>query len=518
MQAIPSLSHRKLGPQRRTSALAAILLLLSTGPLAAQRATATADGPQLAQMLREHRYADVLAQCNLKLKATPGSASLWFYRGLAQNGLGHSAQALQDIRHALKADPKYLQAAEAGAQIAYRDHDAQAQSFLQDVVRLEPANRTAHAMLAVLALEKPDCALAVTHFTQAGDVAASDASTASRIELCRAQLSADAGDLATAELTLIALHASNPQNATVAASLAELQLQQKQAGKAVAILAPLRASLSTAALNLLASAQAQQGDVAAAVNTYRESIQRAPQQEDSYLDLAILSMEHQSPEVAMSVLDAGLKARPQSARLLVARGTVYAQIGKDELAQKDFEQADRLAPNSTYGALGMGVLLREDGNLDEAEAVLEKKLLAQPNNPLLEYMLADVLVRKGASPGDAQFTRAGRLLHTAIQAQPSLAQAHALLGKLLLKDGHPDQAIPELEAANKLQPNDRTALNQLVAAYRRVGRTADAGRVSATLEAGMAAERAEENDRNRIHLSLSNAGTSAPANAGAKQP
>ncbi len=481
--------------------------LLCCGAVAWPSLSQTLNSVDLAALVRTGQFQAAVTAADKLLQHAPTDAYTWLYRGLAENGLGRQSEALKDVDHALALQPTLLTAAEAGAQIAYRSHDPQAPAFLQKVVTLDPANPTAHAMLGVIALEREDCAAALADFAKAGTV--SDPSIALRLGMCNAQADANAGNLRGAEQTLAALHAAHPSEASVTQALAEVQMQANEPAKTVALLSPMAGGLSAAMLNLLASAYSRAGNLTAAVETYRRAISAAPVQQDSYLDLATLSMEHQSPEVALSVLDSGLKLKPDAVRLLVMRGTVYAQIGKNDLAQNDFEQADRLQPNSSYGAVGLGVLLREDGNLDEAQAVLEKKLQRAPGNALISFMLADVLVRKGATPGDASFTRAVSLLHTALVEQPELAPAHALLGKLLLKDAHPEQAIAELESAIRLQPTDRTALNQLVAAYRRIGRTSDAARVSTMLEQSVAAERAQENEKNRIHLSLSDGSAAA---------
>ncbi len=476
---------------------------------AAQVAPSRPTAAELPSLVRQHQFAAALAAADTLVKANPRTGELWFYRGLALNGMGHPAEAMHDFQHALDLDPHLLSAAEAGAQIAYRDHSPAEAKFLQEVLRLDPPNPTAHAMLGVLALEAGDCPLALDHFAKAGSLASADAATTRRLGLCDAQGKALAGDLDGAAQRLAALHAAEPANAAVALDLASIELAQHHPEQAIPLLEPMRATLSAAGLNLLASAYAGHQELPAAIQAYRDSIARAPLEDTSYLDLATLGMEHQSPEVSLSVLDAGLKAHPGSTRLLVMRGTVYAQLGKDDRAQQDFEQADRLAPSSSFGALGLGVLLREDGNLAQAQAVLEKKLQVTPHDAVLSFLLADVLVRAGAAPGDPAFERALGLLHVAIANQPSLASAHALLGKLELKASHPELAVPELEAAIKLQPTDRTALNQLIAAYRRLGRTADAERTSRVLEASVAADRAQENETNRIHLSLEGSTPSA---------
>lgn len=51
-----------------------------------------------------------------------------------------------------------------------------------------------------------------------------------------------------------------------------------------------------------------------------------------YTDLAILSMDHQSSAVAFGVLDAGIKSNPRSGALLTMRGSIYAQVAKNDEA------------------------------------------------------------------------------------------------------------------------------------------------------------------------------------------
>lgn len=155
-------------------------------------------------------------------------------------------------------------------------------------------------------------------------------------------------------------------------------------------------------------------------------------------------------------------------------------------------------------------MLRDDGNLEAVQAILTKKLKDQPGDPVLNYMLADILIRKGAAPGQPDFIEAQRLLTASVARKPDFAQAHAELGKLHMKAGQLPTAITQLEAAVKLEPMDRTALNQLVAAYRRSGRMEDATRIAAQLAQAVGEERAREIEKNRTHLILDNPGT-APA-------
>lgn len=474
--------------------------LISRGALLLTVAAFPAIGQDdiLSNLLRQHHYTEALKTATDQLRIHPDDSFLWLYRGLAERGLDQTKPSLESIRHALQLNPANTQAAEAGAQISYTAHDASAGYYVDQVLRLEPSSQPAHAMAGVLALEKPDCPAAIEHLKQAGELASHDLSLKRRLASCLSQQ----GDLTGAVNLMTELHTLAPSDRDINLQLALLDFTTSRFTETIALLKPLRASLDSNGLGLLADAYAGMDDTINAVDAYRAAIELVPTDDRFYLDLAVLSMDHQSPEVALGVLNAGIAKIPASPRLLVLRGTVYAQTGKNDLAQTDFERADRLDPHSIFGTLGLGVLLREESNLDQAQSVLETKLARSPHDAVLNFMLADTLVRKGADPGDSAFADAVVLLQESLKREPNLAQSHALLGKLLLKQGRTEDAVVQLEAAVHLKGTDRTALNQLLTAYRRLGRTADADRTSAILAQAVSSDRAQETARNRTHLTL----------------
>ena len=477
-----------------------VLLVLScTLPLTATGQALPQDAVKDA--LTSHRYPDALALSETELQAHPGNARIWTYKAIAQNGLGNPHEALLSIQHALQVQPDDLTAAQAGAQIAYRAHDLMAESLLATVLRLEPANATAHAMAGVLALEKHACAAAANHFAQAGSLPEMDSTTSLRLAACQAE----SGDQAGAAIRFESLHRADPGNLSIVFDLASVYVDGRRYQEAIVLLKTAQVTgrpLDADMLSLLGGAYAGNDQVTEAIETYRTASALYPHDPRPYIDLAILSMDHQSPAVALGVLDAAIRTNPKSAALYTMRGSIYAQIAKNEAAQTDFETADKLSPSEMSGTIGLGVLLRDESNLDQAQQVLQTKLNGNPGDPVLSYMLADVLIRKGAVPGDTGFTTAERLLKASIAKQPDLAQAHSALGKMELKAGRNDEAIIQLEVATKLEPRDRTALNQLVAAYRRTGRSADADRVAEHLAQAVSEERAQETEKNRVHLMI----------------
>ena len=68
------------------------------------------------------------------------------------------------------------------------------------------------------------------------------------------------------------------------------------------------------------------------------------------------------------------------------------------------------------------------------------------------------------------------LLKKLLAARPDLGDARYLLGKALVAEGQPAEALPHLEAAARLSPDDPAIHYQLGQAYQRLARPADAER------------------------------------------
>ncbi len=107
---------------------------------------------------------------------------------------------------------------------------------------------------------------------------------------------------------------------------------------------------------------------------------------------------------------------------------------------------------------------------EQAKQELQQELAIDPNNAGAEYILGE-LAREA---GDLQtaiehFTKATKL-------DPSFADAYLGLGSSLLTEKKYVEAIPPLEVAAKLQPQNPAAHYNLGNAYARAGRKEDAQR------------------------------------------
>ncbi len=85
-----------------------------------------------------------------------------------------------------------------------------------------------------------------------------------------------------------------------------------------------------------------------------------------------------------------------------------------------------------------------------------------------------MLLEPGTGRDSAAESRAVSLLEKALALDNSLAEAHYELGKFLLGRDKVNEALPHLEAAAKLDPENSKIHLALATAYRRVGRAEDA--------------------------------------------
>jgi tetratricopeptide (TPR) repeat protein len=100
------------------------------------------------------------------------------------------------------------------------------------------------------------------------------------------------------------------------------------------------------------------------------------------------------------------------------------------------------------------------GNLDRAESELQLVLRASPGEFRALDLLGVVRVLQHRG-GDAE-----SLFQSAIQSKPDFSSAHAHLGLLYLQNSRENEAVPELQAAIKLDPTRPDASDALVHIYR----------------------------------------------------
>lgn len=420
--------------------------------------------------LRAGQFDKALEILQPELEQEPNNPQLWALRGIALSGKGSRKEALGAFQRALRISPDYLPALEGAAQIEYDDGGKDAVPLLQHVLRLLPNDSTSHAMLAVLAYRRGDCASAVLHFEQSGSLSKSQPGALQEYGDCLVRLKEPEKAIS---LFSRALAESTGPGLELRCLLASVQMMAQHPKDAIITLQPLLQGNSTDSnvLDLAASAYEADGNTPEAVRLLRQAIVTDPHDINLYLDFANVSIDHQSFQVGVDMINAGLGAEPKAAALYVARGVLYVQLAEYDKAEADFEKADELDPRQAMGSAAEGLAAVQENDPERALAAVESKLAKKPNDAFLLYLRAEILTQRGADPSSAEFREAMESAKKAIALRPSLSSAHDVLAKLCLQAGQNTAAIEQSRKALDIDPKDQTALYHLIQALRKSGRT-----------------------------------------------
>jgi tetratricopeptide (TPR) repeat protein len=409
-----------------------------------------------AALLRAGHFGEALERVDQELKGEPRDFRLLTMRGIALSGLGDAAAALKAYREALEIEPGYLPALEGAAQIEYKRGDGAAVRHVNELIRLHPSDAVAHAMRAELAVRSGDCGRALTDFEAALPVIRGQREALRHYGVCLVR----AERFAEAESVFSDLHATGASDARAAYGLAILQIQTKEFDRALGTLAPFEGEGE--ALALESEAYEGLGRTPEAIEHLRSAIVAAPLREDFYAQFAELCFTYKSYQAGIDVIEAGLKQKPDSAELHVARGILLVQQGNYARADKDFAIAEQLNPREPSSADAAVLALIQANRLAEAESEVRAKLKAHPNDPQLSYFLADILNRRGARQGTPEFASSVEAAQRAVGLRPNFVLAHDLLARLYQQSGNEGGAIEESYAALKHDPEDETALYRLM--------------------------------------------------------
>lgn len=476
------------------SSLAAVLLFCG---LALAQPTDTNPVQAITSALRAGEFDRALQIIEPELRQNPKNAQLWALDGIALSGKGQKKPALMAFKRALAVSADYLPALEGAAQIEYDTGDRETASLLQHVLRLSPGDATAHAMLAVLDYKRGDCPGAISHFERSAGQLESNSDALREYGLCLGQVkNYDAA--ITVFQKLATMPGDDPHDVL---RLASIQLAADKPADAIQSLQPiLEAKPDTATLALAAEAYESQKDTPRAVELLHQAIVEDPQNVDLYVQFADIALVHQSFQVGIDMVDAGLKLQPQAAALYLARGVLYVQLADYDHAETDFEKADKLNPHLGASGVARGMLEEQKDDLDKALALVRAKLKQQPNDPQLLYVLADTIVQKNPDANSPEFDEAVAAVRKAVRLQPNLVNARDTLAKLYLQEGKIEPAIEESRASLHYDAADQVALYHLIVGLRKTGNTSALPELSKRLaELRLKATR-EEQEHNRYKL------------------
>ncbi len=477
--------------------LITVLACLAAAPFA--RAQSPAPTVQSTiEALRARDYSHALEMAQTLAREHPDDARVWTLQGSALSALGRGEDSLRSYQQALKIRPDYLPALEGAAECEYAAGKPAARDLLNQVIRIDPANETAHAMIASLAFKESQCDKAVNHFAMARKAISNNPPALAQYGVCLVH----GHQLDAAEPVFRRLFDLQPYDWHNRYNLGLIQSMTNRNGAAIETLKPIVESPTPEvdALNLIAAAYEANHETPAATAALRQAIELAPRDVRNYLDLATLCMDHAAFQVGVDIASAGLKQVPDSAALYTERAVLNAQLMKYEEADADFARANQLQPRQEFATVGLGISLLERNDSERSIEVLRSRLKESPDEPTLNYLVAEVLTRRGAAPGTSEFKEAEAAALRAVKAKLDFAPAHDVLSRLYLRAGDASKAVKESRMALEFDPTDRTALFHLISALRASGDKQEVANLTARLRDLAATETRNDAERSRFRI------------------
>ena len=495
---------------RRNPGLCAALLLIAVDLCFAQQPDALSRAELL---IRQGQQDEGIAVLRPLLASEPHNLKALNLLGIALTAKSDLAGADREFSRALQLNPKFYPALENLALNEYTLKEyASSEKHLLAAAKFVPNDPALNALLGKITFKRGDYSRAANFLGKAESLFAQEPALAVALVQSELEMGKDASaierlpHISTASTPLrarfqlgLALASHNhfaqaipffesvqkqyADSYDAAFNLAICYIETKQFAIALELLSNIKSrGHRTAELdNLLAQSYHGTGQLQPEIDALRGATQLAPEDEDNYIDLAALCIDHDAFDLALEVLNVGLHYRPESDRLIFQRGIAHAMKNEFELAEHDFQLASRLAPEKNLSYAGLGVSYMQTGNIPEAIRTLRQRTKEKPDDATLQYLLGKGLIRSGASPGDADFAEARRALEASVRLSPNFVPSRVELAKVDLSENRVAEAVPLLEKARLLDPNDNAACSQLALAYRRQGKLDKAKEVFAEL-------------------------------------
>jgi tetratricopeptide (TPR) repeat protein len=179
---------------------------------------------------------------------------------------------------------------------------------------------------------------------------------------------------------------------------------------------------------------------------YREAVRLNPKWMTPWLNWATLSLSRKKPDVAVQILQEGLKANPDSEELHMLLASAYSEQGQIDLAIAAYETTLRLNPRNLLTANNLAVLLvdhKGDPSSLQRAFALSRDFEKEAPHPLFIDTLGWVRFKMG------QQEEAIRLLKHAVAKSPELSVLNYHLGIAFFQSGQRAEARSYLSKALK---------------------------------------------------------------------
>jgi len=204
-----------------------------------------------------------------------------------------------------------------------------------------------------------------------------------------------------------------------------------------------------------------------AIEYYKKAIEFDRYNAEAHLYLGIAYMETHSLELAETELRTAVSLFPLNSNARNALGKLYLDEGRSAEAKEQFRQSVEIEPNMMgYGRLGL--IHWREGDVKLAEQEWREALRLAPNDSSISNNLGLVCTNQG------RYTEAVSFFHKAIELKPDDPSPHLNLGIAYGRTGQNASAETEFRTALSLSPQKFEARNRLGMIYLNAGRLDEA--------------------------------------------
>jgi len=291
-----------------------------------------------------------------------------------------------------------------------------------------------------------------------------------------ATTAANAEDFATAEKLFLSIRSTYPDAAALSYQIARMQFRSDSIDRSrQTLLEAIDKGLSSGPIyNLLGHCHAARNRLQSAVASFEQAMDLEPAEESHYLDAVQLLAEHQIWRVLIRIAEKGVARIPRSDRLYRMKGLAETAMLYSEDAVRSYRRALENNPDSAKANLGLAIAQRTAGSREDAAATFEKGIRQFPAHGAHYQEYGLMLLKTGDTGDDDALKRAVALLRKAVELDASLPVAHYQLGRLALERDRAGEALPHLETAARLNPDQSRVHYLLARAYRLLGRGEEA--------------------------------------------
>ena len=207
---------------------------------------------------------------------------------------------------------------------------------------------------------------------------------------------------------------------------------------------------------------------AEAVPALQRSITLAPGRALTWHELGLAYRSLGRTADALDALGKSIEHDPELPEAHNNLGILQLAAGHPPRAEASFREAIRIKPGYADARGNLANLLAVDGRLAEAQVEFDRALRLRPGDAGTRYNYAMLLGKLG------RYDDAQRELDACLQADPAFADAHELLGDLLLARNQAREATPHYREAARLRPESARAVFGLGMALAATGNPAGA--------------------------------------------